>query len=225
MACPLPSPPQPPSTRPAGYDPDGDKQRYVHAVGGAWAVWWACQIFWISLLHAASPATTWLALLFALVALAALCSALKTLHVLRRRFGSPSSPLLYVLYFFPTSVAAAWTAVLSALTLLASLAGQAGAREALWASAALALALGAAGSAAVLLSRDTALGLALVWALLGSYEASPAPVVQRCALLAIAALLVACLLSVLRRRASAPAADPLDDPEARIALRYSSLEQ
>ena len=182
---------------PAGYDPDGWKQRFVHSVGPGWGASWAAAAAWQLAFRLQTPGGMWLALACISAALAAMAYALAGLYRLRRQYGGAGSLLLYAVYFLPTSINAAWLSVATGVAaLIAALPHYpAASAELVAASAGVAAAAAAAGLWVVLQYRDTTYGLTLVWALVAVYEKSEAPLVRHAALAGVAAMCVASLFS------------------------------
>lgn len=58
-----------PSPTCSGYDPDGDKQRCVHATSFLWALGAMCTLGWLAALAQGTPGGTWLGLACILAAL------------------------------------------------------------------------------------------------------------------------------------------------------------
>uniref|UniRef100_A0A1D2A169 Uncharacterized protein n=1 Tax=Auxenochlorella protothecoides TaxID=3075 RepID=A0A1D2A169_AUXPR len=106
---------------PSGYDPDGDKQRCVHATSFLWALGAMCTLGWLAALAQGTPGGTWLGLACILAALFITLRSLLHLYRLRRQFGRTSSRLLYLAYFLPTSMLAAWLTLAAATTAVAAL--------------------------------------------------------------------------------------------------------
>ncbi|KAL6778630.1 hypothetical protein ACKKBF_B15515 [Auxenochlorella protothecoides x Auxenochlorella symbiontica] len=207
---------------PSGYDPDGDKQRCVHATSFLWALGAMCTLGWLAALAQGTPGGTWLGLACILAALFITLRSLLHLYRLRRQFGRTSSRLLYLAYFLPTSMLAAWLTLAAATTAVAALIVSVDPADLDLASLAFLAGVMLLGAAVTLRQRDTVFGLTLVWGLVGTYEGTSdeSAMLQWASLAAVALMVVLCALSVLRRKGSQ---SPSIDIEAQEPLRAHEL--
>ncbi|GAB4821575.1 hypothetical protein N2152v2_008621 [Parachlorella kessleri] len=208
----------------AGYSPDGWKERFVNSVGLSWVVSWLLASGWQFAFAAQTPGGMWLALLLVLGAFLAMARGLVHMYRLRHQYGSAPDHLLYVAYFLPTSINAAWLSVATAVQLLIALHGSQRQDDLQVAAVLLAALVAAGGGYLVLQHRDTAYGLTLIWAFVAVYEKTGSLMVRNTAVAALAAVGAVTLLSVLRRRPVPGGGIPLQstnsaDIEARQPLR------
>lgn len=91
--CRPPRPTRTPLSLPwSGYDPDGDKQRCVHATGSLWALGALCTLGWLAALGQETPGGTWLGLACILAAFLLTLRSLLQLYRCSHGAGRESVP-------------------------------------------------------------------------------------------------------------------------------------
>lgn len=154
---------------PQGYNEGGWKERTVNAVGYSWQACWLFECLWQLLFLVQLPVGMVACLVCLLSALGAMLYGLSRLYALTRNQAASPSILLYVLFFLPTSINAAWLSIASGLgVLIVPLSyGHTAHLEA--AAAVTAAVATAAGLLTLQREQDTVYGLTLVWSLMAVY--------------------------------------------------------
>jgi hypothetical protein len=191
-----------------GYDSTGTKTRIVEAIGYWWVAGWLAECAWQYFFQWQTRPGMWICMFCLLAGFSSFLVALSNLYRLKEE-ESPVSPLLYGVYYLPTSINTAWLSVASCIgiAIVTSIYHLPAPKLGV-------IILAAAGTAlsvfCTINQRDTAYGVVLVWALVAVYANQERWPVGVAALCFAAVNGVAVVLSILRRRKALVQGDYLD---------------
>lgn len=131
-------------------------------------------------------------------ALAGMAVGLHNLYRLRKEHGPATHLSLYLMYFASTSIDAAWLSVATAVQFLIAALSQT--RDLTAGATFLAAVVAGMGAWVTIHYKDTAFGLTLIWAFVAVFEKTQDEIVRHASLAGIVLLLLACGVSVLKKK-------------------------
>ncbi|DBA77609.1 hypothetical protein WJX77_006490 [Trebouxia sp. C0004] len=185
---------------PQGYNESGWKERTVDAIGYSWQACWLFECLWQLLFLAQMPVGMVACLLCLLGALASMLYALSRLYAVKRSNGAVPSSLLYVVFFLPTSINAAWLSVASGLGVLIVPLSYGHTAHLQAVAAVIAAVAIAAGVLTLQREQDIAYGVTLVWSLIAIYfKQWPISIIRIVSLSGLAVLTIFIVVAIVQR--------------------------